>query len=548
MPGLFGVALSGGRESTLSLASSLEGSLRHHPDHIALPRHADGGFAAGLVLRREGFAGGVWEAPGGMRLWLDGEAFGEAGPLTVEETGERLARGETPEALDGAFVAVIHEPALHRLRFITDPYGLKYLYLRADAEPAWCGELSGFLRLPGPSPEMNAECLAQILRYGHPLGATTWFRGVEVLGPGVVATFDLRARTWSRRRYFRLEEIRPLPVSRKDWSRAVADVGALFRRAVERRAAVPGRMGLTLSGGLDSRALLAATASGSSPSSRLPNEAPATVTFGIPGCADARLAARAAAVRGASHSFLPLGGEGWLEKRAPLVPLTDGHIGILDLHGMDMLPGIETRMDVCLHGFLGDALLGGSYLERGEFSFVDQYLHRGRRFILQALHFAGTRMLYRMPFFDLALANKVLSLPRPWLKHSRLYRAMLMREFPGYFATIPWEKTGLPISASPWREFAHRQAARIRRRLPGAATGNGYVDYANWLRGASAVEFVRSRLLGEARLHRFLDRAETETFIREHARGRDHSIALGRRLTIEIWLAHVEATCGSPVP
>src|SRR5690606_17402158 len=122
---------------------------------------------------------------------------------------------------------------------------------------------------------------------------------------------------------------------------------------------------------------------------------------------------------------------------------------------------------------------GGSYLDRREFSFADQYAHRGRRFILQALHFAGTRLLYRLPFLDLALANRVFSLPRPWLRDSRLYRAMLLRDHPEYFDSIPWEKTGLPISAPAWREFARRNAERIRRRLPGAAPRRGYADYAN---------------------------------------------------------------------
>lgn len=531
MPGLFGIALSGGRETLAPLAETLAEAHRHHPDHHALPPHAEDGLAAGLVLRRADLGGGVWEGPVGLRVWLDGEAFGEDGPMTVGEAAERLVRGPEPEVLDGAFAAVVHDPARGRLRFITDPYGLKYLYLRAGDAPAWCGELSAFFRLPGPPPETNPECLGQILRNGHPLGRTTWLRGVELLGPGELVEFDLRARTWSRRRYFRFEDADAHPRAKRDWNEAVAEAGRLFHRAVTRRATGPARLGITLSGGLDSRALLAASP---------PEAAPSTVTFGIPGCDDAVLAARAAAVRGAPNVFLPLGSDKWLEERVPLVPLTDGHLNILDLHGMESQPAIEGCMDVCLHGYLGDALLGGSYLERKEFPFEEQYLHRGRRFILQALHFAGTRLVYRLPFLDLALANAVFSLPRSWLRNSRLYRAMLLRDYPEYYASIPWEKTGLPISAPPWREFARRNAERIRRRLPWAAPRRGYTDYANWLREGSVPGFLASHLGSEALLHRFADRRETESLLRAHARGEDRSAALGRRLTAELWLRHAE--------
>lgn len=531
MPGLYGFLSSNGTDGTAS-AEALDNLLQsgaHHPDHAVEGRLREGGIASGLLLRRGGTGGGHCIVPGGIHVWLDGEAYGEHGPLPFEETAARLAHRDLPHALNGNFAAVLLDPARNLLRFVTDPFGLKYLYLRAEPEPAWCGELSGFLALPGAPPALDPGCARQILRHGHPLGGATWFQGVELLEPGLVVTFDRNAGTWSRQRYVRFEDLRPArPVRSRE--HAAAETGRLVRRAVERRAAGSGRPGITLSGGLDSRALLAALPAG---------VIAETVTFGVPGCADVRIAARAAAVRGAPHAAFPLGDEGWLRERARRVPLTDGHISILDLHGMEWLPEIESRMDVCLHGFLGDALTGGSYLDRKGFSLTGQYRHRGRRFILQALHYGGTRLIYRTPFLDLELAGMTLSLPREWLRGSRLYNAALLREFPEYFRDIPWERTGLPISSPPWRLALRRgtmRAQRLLQRASGRGPSPGYADYPGWMRRGADADYLRSHLDRDALLHRLVPPEETVERLRGHFAGADHSADLGRRLTIEIWL------------
>jgi hypothetical protein len=183
-------------------------------------------------------------------------------------------------------------------------------------------------------------------------------------------------------------------------------------------------------------------------------------------------------------------------------------------------------------------LLGGFYLEGSGFPFLTRYLQQGRRLTLQSFHHGGTSLLHRFPFLDLPLLEKALALSRTWLRGSRIYRAMLLREFPELFASIPWEKTDLPISAPAWREkwsLGLRKAQMAAARL-GLAPRNGAGPAAR-LRLGQPAEFLRGMLdRKQTVLRRFLPYGEVEARIRRHFRGYDESEKLGRYLTAEIWL------------
>jgi asparagine synthase (glutamine-hydrolysing) len=545
MPGLAGF-IADGRTGTGALEASLSGMsarIKHRHEHHVSGSFCDPGsrgFASAVVLRRRGLGGGHWRGPSGVQVWLDGEILGETGPLPLAEAAESLA--ENPSLpRNGAYAAVIHRPDVQggggRVLFVTDPFGLKYLYLRrTQGSISWCGDLKGFLAAPGEALAVNPACLQELFRYGYPLSKTTWFQGVELLEAGRLLAFDLKRGTWEEEATFDMEsEMAPRPGNREA---TVAALGNLFRRAVRIRCAPGEKVGLTLSGGLDSRAILAALPSGLDPVESL--------TFGTPGCKDILLAERVARLRGARHTVVTLGEEGWLKERADSVWLTDGQINILDLHGVESLAALEARMDICQNGFLGDALLGGSYLEGKGFPFLERYRNRGRRFILQSLHHGGHLLHYRMPFLDLDLM-KALAVPRDWIRSSSLYRSMLLKEFPEYFSDIPWEKTGLPISAPKWREDLDRFAKRVRRRTAralgiGPGMGPFYANYPAWLRTGSAAEFLRGRFeRPDAPLFRHWPRAEVTDALRKHVQGADHSEWLGRCMTADLWLGRLES-------
>jgi asparagine synthetase B (glutamine-hydrolysing) len=105
-----------------------------------------------------------------------------------------------------------------------------------------------------------------------------------------------------------------------------------------------------LSGGLDSRLLLGLLCRADTPIQ--------TLTFGIPGCDDARVAAEVAAAVGSRHHFFELKPD-WLAARADeAVRATDGLGNIVNLHVLATLEQQSRHAQVLYKGFLGDALLG----------------------------------------------------------------------------------------------------------------------------------------------------------------------------------------------
>ena len=74
--------------------------------------------------------------------------------------------------------------------------------------------------------------------------------------------------------------------------------------------------------------------------------------------------------------------------------------------------------------------------------------NRGRRFILMGTVSAQTKLENRKPFFDNDFIEFVYSLPNEIRSNSYIYNKMLLKFFPATFRYIPWQKTGMPICTS----------------------------------------------------------------------------------------------------
>ena len=83
-----------------------------------------------------------------------------------------------------------------------------------------------------------------------------------------------------------------------------------------------------------------------------------TLTFGIPGCDDARIASEVAAALGTSHQFLELKPDWLLGLAEEAVRITDGLGNIVNLHVLAPLEANGRSDQVLYKGYLGDALLG----------------------------------------------------------------------------------------------------------------------------------------------------------------------------------------------
>ncbi len=470
----------------------------------------------------------------GLRVWAIGTANQEAPDLPLrilliakQENWSVLAN------LRGTFMAVVEDAPRRKWHLISDSFGLRFLYYARHGKGlVFASEVKAFLGMKGFAAKVHSDALPHFLQHGFHNDDATWLEGVRLLEAATVLTFDLVIGSLNTQKYWEWDEV---PQSSESFEECSRELGRIFRQAVSHSCSFGKRPGLTLSGGLDSRALLAA----------MPEGDIATVTFGKHECADIRLARAAARLKGASHHVMEIGPQNWLTPRMEAVWRSDGHITLRDLHGVESLPLVANEMDVCLNGFLGDAILGGTYLNSRSGSQEELFKQRGRRFILQAVRLTERHCQVELPFFDYDLIRFTLSLPVEWRAESCIYRDMLLREFPLFFRTLPWQKTGLPISTPRAVEKAHSfmrrgwgKALRGTRRIFPSVDGNpDFTDYALWLRSEPTIILLPKLLLDKSSLlGDLMDMHPVRQEWERHLAGEDFAGRLCALMTAELWL------------
>ncbi len=407
-----------------------------------------------------------------------------------------------------------------------------------------------------------------MLTCGHPIGERSMFELVKLLPPATVLTWS-RSRGVSLERYWWWDMLRPAGVS--GLNEAADELGRRLRQTTAVLAPADERIGVSLSGGLDSRALVASVP----PRERLP-----VLTFGREGCVDIAIAAKVAALRGAEHHVVTLTPRNWLAPRLASVWFTDGQFNLMSMHGVEAANVYRRIWDVHLDGYGGDFILGGMYmgeaptwgrfdralvarrmkcdpeflgdlapwdtLDRSDYYLVE---NRARR-----MNNVGTRMMQllgqeRKPFLAAGLVEFAFGVPDELRAQGRLYRRMLVRTFPEYYRHIPWASLGVPVS---WPRGVRRLGRNMYKTsrhdgrmraygLPGTYYV-GYADYVAWLASPPALAFVDALLRAPDALYpEYIARDRALGWWDRVLAGEDQTTEVGRVLTLEIWLQQVYA-------
>jgi asparagine synthase (glutamine-hydrolysing) len=219
--------------------------------------------------------------------------------------------------IEGYFSAAIWQPADQTLLLTNDRFGMKPLYC-ADVKDGFvfASEIKALLQHPGVPRRRSMKGIAQFFTYGHFLGNDTLFESIRTVPAAAIVTYDAHGGASSTERYWRLKAS-PIIADERE---ALATVDDAFGRAVARRITGPAQVGLSLSGGLDARTILAAMPKGSA---RVKS-----VSVGIAGSIDHRAASTLAMLAGAEH-YCQFLADDFLSQfpfhLRKLVFLTDGH-------------------------------------------------------------------------------------------------------------------------------------------------------------------------------------------------------------------------------
>lgn len=443
---------------------------------------------------------------GRYHLWMAGEAFDGRGFVEVRDAVysrtldfrrsllvSLLGRGvDAVVNLDGEYQIALWDAHDRTLVLLNDRFGgLPLYWSRSPKGFAFAGGVRGILMTPGMRCDPDPEAIREAVTFGgFRLGDRTNVAAVKMVPGSSVVTVSEGRPTFRRyRRWADLPARLPGPIDG-----LIDEAQSLWQRAIRLRLSGATRPGQTLSGGLDSRAILAEAARVASTWT--------AITYGLAGCDDARYAQRAVEAVHSTWVFQHLYGgrdPDWLDTRTDHVQHTDGLIDLTDLMHLEALPLQVALLDVHLSGYIGDAVSGPTFndvvtplgaLHRlpfyGTRLGLDQNaaLTRVEHWV-SALDGANPRFVLfehklpqstnrwsaawrpwlrvRKPFVDYAVFDFWQSLPSELRGRRRLYERWLRSRYPACFGKIPNQKTGLPVLAPSWglglaraRRFAWR--------------------------------------------------------------------------------------------
>ena len=466
---------------------------------------------------------------------------------------------------------------------VNDRYGLRpHYYAINNGKLLFAPEVKAILQDNDFEKELNHETVADFFAFGEILGNKTFFKRIEVLPPASILTYE-RGEI-SIKQYWRFNYE---PDYNKTEDEFVDELVKTFKKAVAIRMKDNYRYGVSLSGGLDSRAVVAAI-------EKNKRKEVLTFTFGPLDCDEVKIAKKVSNKAGTKHKILEITPEMIIDNAENEVYLSDGldYIGvsyILPIHRL-----IKSNIDAVFTGFALDTSLSSMYLTKEisntksdkelfnilyekmtvfsdkELSklFVDEYYSKIRAYPLSSFKKAfdevkddhpGNKsnlfgflnharrwtlmghVLMRFAVEDLnpALDNEFINITRtipPELRlNHRIYRKFLKKLSPE-LARIIYDKTMIRADAPLilWEAGAmyHRIENKLKRLIWKVSKGKifiprkrSYVEFNGWLRtNENWKRFFKDLLLDKNAMSKtYFNQEYIKTLIQEHEEGKTNN-------------------------
>jgi asparagine synthase (glutamine-hydrolysing) len=494
--------------------------------------------------------------------------------------------------LEGEYALAVADPARATVLVATDHAGNYPVYWRADADGlVFAADLSAVLTAVPAARRLDLQAVADYLTIGAVLGEKTLVGGVSVLEPGSVLAYDADRAQVTCRPYVQLETFfRPKATSKAAY---FDEVNEAFTGAVRRATSGDGPIGLSLSGGLDSRAILSA-ANGQAASLR-------SYTLGVEGCADQVIARRLAEIAGTQHHYFRLDSSylrDFMPNMARMVSITDGMYlshGLTEMLALQFLD--ETGIAVLLRGHGGELakahlawplhtderirrmssidelvpylsaranyvtpnlplsrlltpeaaasagtgtpdafshLLRGKALTPAECCSYLYLRELHRRFTVPSLELFRTRVDVRLPYVDTAFLKVLLAAPSDWRDTTEIHRSLTASGLPKLLK-VRNSNTGADVDATPRVEFVLDKVNTALKRLHVRGYRH-YHDFDVWMRSMLLQNVEVELLAPESRVQAFVPKPVLQELIRETRDGSaDRSYLLQILLILELW-------------
>jgi asparagine synthase (glutamine-hydrolysing) len=255
--------------------------------------------------------------------------------------------------LNGLFSGLLIDRRRHKACLFNDRYGIQRIYYHeAGGDVFFASEAKALLRILPDLREFDVEGVAEFLTFGCALADRTLFKGIQKLPGGSRWTFDhghcRRETYFSRKTWEALPELLAEEYETRFQS--------VFKRILTQYFGDGTGLGIALTGGLDTRMIMAARPSGGSN--------PVSYTFTGPEgrTLDDQIAARVAKAGGYQHQLLRLEPDFFTHFDAHAdrtIYLTDGASGFSGAHEIYFNRQARALAPVRLTGNYGSEVLRG---------------------------------------------------------------------------------------------------------------------------------------------------------------------------------------------
>lgn len=506
------------------------------------------------------------------------------------DLGDRFA-----SELDGIFHFAIHDKRTQEIKLFSDKFGLQPLYYSVLSDGiAFAGEVKALLKDERVDKTPDDQSFADFFHYGQVLGQKTLFKNIKLLGPGAVLTFSLEDCSASLRKYW---DLGALFVEKGAYHSTVApdDVVSALVESIIACSANKSILGLSLSGGLDSRGILAG----------LGNNAAglATYTLGLSGCADQGLAEMMVRVAKTDHEFIELG-QGYIEgfenmahrmilfsdgmyhphestemlaleyfKKARFKILLRGHGGEIAkaalaypvmatpdvcsaTTGDEILTRIFHTTNLVIRDVDPGALFTDSFqqvMKQGPYQSLSEscgevserlapadvciyyyIVEHIRRQVVASLEIFRTQIEIRMPYVDASYIGKLLKLPVSERNEGEIHVKLVKRCMPELLK-IPNSNTGAPLDAGLIRLFLMDKFNSLMKKLSVKGFRH-YTEFQKWHRTGFKESSEKMIFSDETRSRGIYNMDHLRVVFDEHVSGqREYGHLLGTIVGLEQW-------------
>jgi len=414
----------------------------------------------------------IFNEDGSLGIFMDGEVYDyDEQKRNLESKGHNFEVGNDPEfclhlyeecgedfvkSLNGSFVIIIFDTQNRKMIVANDRSRLRPFYYAENGEKyLFASEVKAILEDKTFKKEICHEAVANFFAFETILNDKTFFEGIRVLPPASIVIWSNGNLSVKKYWDFEFKEDRNHPMEYY-----VENLVRIFRKAVERRMKGNHRIGVSLSGGLDSRSIVSAINKGHYPLH--------TFTYGVRKGDEAKIAEKVAKKLGTTHRFFELKQDFFVDYAELGVRLTDGMSSCRHFHWISLLRQIAKDVDIVFHGLGMDIMLGGWSSPR--YVRIHRKIMKAKNdadianLVYQTLRLSGGRETYSL--FSDAYFQRIKDMPiQSLIKALREVKAKHPGNKVDYLFWKNWTRT----STSPARR------SYVEDRVPGY--DNDFVDF-----------------------------------------------------------------------